>query len=93
MAIYSYNGLEYKPERDILTKTYHSGRVAWSIGATVSVTTLLTGVTKHYTNPDGDVYNMWLHQDLLVVRPFRCVFSCLLLHRVVLYILWSEYGH
>jgi hypothetical protein len=75
MAIYSYD------DRDILPKTYHNGRVAWSIGATVSVTTLRTGVTKHYLNSDSaEVYNMWLHQDLLVVKLFGCVLSCVLLH-------------
>jgi hypothetical protein len=75
MAIYSYD------DRDILPKTYHNGRVAWSIGATVSVTTLRTGVTKHYLNSDSaEVCNMWLYQDLLVVKLFGCVFSCVLLH-------------
>jgi hypothetical protein len=62
MAIYLYDSLEYKPNRDILPKIYYNSRVVWSISTIVSVTTLRIGVTKHYLNSDSvEVYNMWLH--------------------------------
>jgi hypothetical protein len=74
MTIHSYDGEDYDPDSSSIGRTYYSGRVAWKTGRIIKVTTLATGITTQYLNPDNEpVFNFWLGNDLLVAKPYRYV--------------------
>jgi hypothetical protein len=69
MRIVRYSEDEDEPSdaTAVLHRQYDSGRVAWAIGACITVYSLVTGTRKRYMTPDRENVGIWAMSGKVVV--------------------------